>query len=186
MDTLFAPVIIGIGLAMDCFAVSLAAGCSQRISRLKVALVLGAFFGVFQTGMTLGGWLLGSGFAGVISAFDHWVAGILLFVIGGKMLFEGIHKEEQDVPRDILHLVPITILAIATSIDALAVGISFAFLAVPPILPAIIIGIIATVFSVTGVFAGGKIGCLFGKRVDILGGIILILIGIRVILQGTV
>jgi putative Mn2+ efflux pump MntP len=185
MDAYIAPVIIGIGLAMDCFAVSLAAGCSQRTSRLKIALILGSFFGIFQMGMTLGGWLLGSGFAGIISSYDHWVAGILLFVIGGKMFIEGI-RDGQEVPRDIMQIIPITILAIATSIDALAVGISFAFLEVPPVIPAVIIGIIATAFSFAGVFTGGKIGCFFGNRVDILGGVILILIGIRVITSGSV
>jgi putative Mn2+ efflux pump MntP len=135
--------------------------------------------------MTLLGWLLGSGFASVISAYDHVVASSLLFLIGTKMIIDGIRDGRREKPPDIFNLPTVILLALATSIDALAVGISFAFLLVSPVLPAVIIGIIAAVVSVTGVFAGGKAGKVLGRRVDIIGGAILILVGIRILAEHT-
>ena len=181
MDLILTSIIIGIGLAMDCFAVSIATGGHQKVGQVKTAFILGLFFGVFQAGMTLLGWALGSGFVNLISSFDHLVAALLLFIIGGKMALEGIRDGEEEEPANVMNLVSVTVLAIATSIDALAVGISFAFLDVAPLIPAIIIGLVAFVFSLVGVGIGGKLGHLLGRRVDILGGVILILIGIRVL-----
>ena len=183
MDLIFTSVLIGIGLAMDCLAVSFAVGAHQKTSRIRAAFILALFFGGFQGGMTLLGWLLGSGFADAIAAYDHWVAAGLLFIIGGKMIIDGIKDGHEEEAPDVFNLVAVFILAVATSIDALAVGLSFSFLHIVPLIPALIIGLISAIFSVGGVYSGGKVGHILGKRVDILGGIILILIGVRILLE---
>jgi putative Mn2+ efflux pump MntP len=185
MEPLLTSAAIGVGLAMDCFAVAIAAGGNAKGKCMNAAIVLAAFFGVFQSGMTLAGWVLGSGFAAVISSFDHWIAAFLLFTIGGRMLIAGIRDGEGESPPDVMNLLPVTGLALATSIDAIAVGISFAFLNVAPFVPALVIGLVTAAFSCAGVFVGGKLGHLFGRRVDILGGVILVLIGFRVIFDHT-
>ncbi len=186
MELLLTSVFIGIGLAMDCLAVSIAAGAHLKVSRLRTALTLAVFFGAFQTGMTLAGYLLSSGFAPLISAYDHWVAAALLFAIGGKMVWEGAHDGNPEDAPDILNLPAVTVLAVATSIDALAVGIRVAMLDMPVLLPALIIGVVAALFSVTGVFAGGKLGHVLGRRADIPGGVILVLIGMRILFEHTI
>lgn len=180
MEDLVTFVLIGIGLAMDCFAVSLAVGASRPASRYRTALLLAAVFGFFQGGMTLAGWGLGIGFASYISAYDHWVAFLLLAGIGAKMIREGVREDGERTPAA-LTLATVTLLAIATSIDALAVGISFAFLDLFPLVPALIIGIISLVFSLCGVIFGTKLEDLIGRKADILGGVILIFIGVRVL-----
>jgi manganese efflux pump family protein len=185
MESILSFVLIGLALAMDCLAVSFTIGACLGARRLEAALILGLMFGLFQAGMTLLGWLLGSGFASIIMAYDHVVASGLLFLIGAKMIIEGIRDGGSEKPPDIFSLTTVTLLAVATSIDALAVGISFAFLQVSPLLPAVIIGMIAAAVSVTGVFAGGKAGNVLGRRVDIVGGVILILIGIRILIEHT-
>jgi len=168
---------------MDCLAVSFAVGAHQKTSRIRAALILALFFGGFQGGMTLLGWLLGSGFADAIAAYDHWVAAGLLFIIGGKMIIDGIKDGHEEEAPDVFNLVAVFILAVATSIDALAVGLSFSLLHIFPLIPALIIGLVSAIFSVGGVYSGGKIGHILGKRVDILGGVILTLIGIRILLE---
>ena len=125
MDLIITSVFIGIGLAMDCLAVSFAVGAHQKTSRLRAAIILALFFGGFQGGMTLLGWLAGTGFADTIAAFDHWVAAGLLFIIGGKMIFDGIKDGLEEEAPDVFNLVIVLILAVATSIDALAVGAAF-------------------------------------------------------------
>jgi putative Mn2+ efflux pump MntP len=183
MDLIITSVFIGIGLAMDCLAVSFAVGAHQKTSRLRAAIILALFFGGFQGGMTLLGWLAGTGFADTIAAFDHWVAAGLLFIIGGKMIFDGIKDGLEEEAPDVFNLVIVIILAVATSIDALAVGLSFSFLYIVPLIPAVIIGLISALFSIGGIFSGGKVGYVLGKRVDIPGGVILVLIGVRIILE---
>ncbi len=186
MELLLTSAMIGIGLSMDCFAVAIAAGAHLNVSRMRTALTLAVFFGAFQAGMMLVGFFLGSGFAPLISTYDHWVAAIMLFAIGGKMIYEGIHDWEEEEAPDVVNLPAVTWLAIATSIDALAVGISFAFLNEPVLIPALVIGIVAALFSSAGVFLGGKLAHLLGRRVDIAGGLILVFIGIRILLEHTV
>jgi len=183
MEILITSILIGLGLAMDCLAVSFAAGANQRAARFRSAVILAAFFGGFQFGMTVLGWLLGTGFTNLISAYDHWIAAGLLWIIGAKMLIEGWKGGEDEAPPDVLHLMPVVVLAIATSIDAFAVGISFAVLDVEPLIPAVIIGIIASVISVIGVYSGGIAGHIVGKKVDILGGMILVAIGLKILLD---
>jgi manganese efflux pump family protein len=183
MELYLTSFLIGIGLAMDCLAVSFAVGTHQKSARIRAALILALFFGGFQCGMTLLGWLLGTGFADMISIYDHWIASFLLFIIGGKMLIEGIRNEnEGDVP-DIFNLVVILTLSVATSIDALAVGISYAVLNISPLIPSIIIGLVSGVVSISGVYGGGKAGHILGNRVDILGGVILLLIGVKILFE---
>jgi manganese efflux pump family protein len=187
MEVLITAVFIGIGLAMDCFAVSLAIGAGHHAARIKTALLIAGFFGFFQFGMALAGWVLGAGFADLIAAYDHWIAFLLLALIGGKMVWESITgAEEEAAARAALTIASITLLAVATSIDSLAVGISFAFLGYLPLAPAVIIGAISWLFAFAGVLSGRSLERFLGRRVEVLGGAILILFGIRILLEHTV
>ena len=149
-------VIIGIGLAMDCFAVSLARGAQPGIDKIRLALVFAFVFGLFQTGMTVIGWAAGSLFIDVIAPYDHWVAFIILSVIGLKMIIEGFKDEKTEVTKstNFQHITSILLLAVATSMDALAIGLGFAFLNIDIIIPSLIIGLIAAIFAIAGVFLG--------------------------------
>ena len=111
---LLTPAVIGIGLSMDCFAVSLAIGTTTKTRLIYAAVIIAIFFGTFQAGMTAIGWLAGSSVIGLISAYDHWVAFILLAIVGGKMMWEGIHGGEEDAHIEVLHLVPVIVLSFAT------------------------------------------------------------------------
>lgn len=182
MDDLITFLLIGIGLAMDCFVVSLAVGASRPASRYRNAVLLAAFFGFFQFAMTLGGWGLGIGFSSLISAYDHWVAFFLLAAIGVRMIWDGLREDGEEVPAT-LTFAAVTALAVATSIDALAVGISFAVLDLFPLVPSLIIGLVSVVFSLCGVIFGMNLEDLLGRRADIAGGVILILIGVKVVLD---
>lgn len=183
LDLLPPLVLIGLALAMDCLAVSFTFGACRSTRRLEAALILALMFGLFQAGMTLLGWLLGSGFASIISAYDQVVASFLLLLIGAKMIVDGIRNSRAGESSDIFSLATVILLAFATSIDALAVGTSFGFLQVSPVLPAVIIGVIAAGVSVIGVFSGCRVGEVLGHRVDIIGGVILIIIGIRILAE---
>ena len=180
---LVVPVLIGIGLSMDCFAVSLAIGTSTKAKLLNAALIIALCFGMFQTGMTLLGWAAGTHLAELIADYDHWVAFLLLAVIGIKMVIEGWRKEDEQAPVDVRQLVPVIILSVATSIDALAVGVSFAFLQVEILVPALIIGIVAFVFSFAGTLSGTQLASVLGNRVEIIGGVILLTIGLKILLE---
>ena len=173
---------IGIGLSMDAFAVSIAKGMTMKKHEvLRYALILAVFFGMFQALMPLLGWLAGSYFQEIIASFDHWIAFGLLAIIGINMIREALHPDldQQDAS---LSLQTILILAIATSIDALAVGISFALLEVDIV---VIIGITTFVLSFLAVFIGHFMGGLLEKYAGILGGIILLLIGIKIVIEHT-
>ena len=173
---------IGIGLSMDAFAVSIAKGMTMKKHEvLRYALILAVFFGMFQA---LLGWLAGSYFQEIIASFDHWIAFGLLAIIGINMIREALHPDldQQDAS---LSLQTILILAIATSIDALAVGISFALLEVDIVLAIVIIGITTFVLSFLAVFIGHFMGGLLEKYAGILGGIILLLIGIKIVIEHT-
>lgn len=181
----------GIGLSMDAFAVSLAKGICLKEDELKYSLRVSLFFGGFQALMPLLGWWVGRYFESSIKSFDHWIAFILLGIIGGKMLIEAI-KELKSNPdseiateceRDEFSYKKLTILAIATSIDALAVGVSFAFLSVSIIPSITIIGITTFVLSFFAVFLGKKLGEYMQSYAEIIGGIILIAIGIKILFE---
>ncbi|GAA0126447.1 MULTISPECIES: manganese efflux pump MntP family protein [Clostridium] len=171
-----------LALAMDAFAVSLSIGMKSKNERIKNGLKAGLYFGIFQGAMPLIGWLLGIKFTNYIVKFDHWIAFILLAIIGGKMIYEAIKGEESDITSD-LSVKVMTILAIATSIDALAVGVSFAFLNVSIVLAASSIAIITFIACFIGVFIGQKLGDVLGGKAEFLGGIILILIGTKILLE---
>jgi manganese efflux pump family protein len=180
---LLVPVLIGIGLSMDCFAVSLAIGTTTKTKLLNAALVIALCFGVFQTGMTLLGWVAGMWLTDLIAGFDHWVAFLLLAVIGGKMVIEGFAGDGKLEGVDVMGLVPVVVLSVATSIDALAVGMSFAFLRIGILVPSIIIGIVAFLLSFAGVMSGTRLASFLGKKTEILGGLILIAIGLKILLE---
>ncbi len=179
--------LIGVGLAMDAFAVSVCKGLAMRKVNPRQAVVIGTFFGGFQALMPLIGWLLGNRFEKYIKGIDHWIAFILLGIIGGKMLVEALKEddEEEEVKCNDGHLdiKEMFILAIATSIDALAVGITFAFLDYPVAEAVTIIGVTTFIISVAGVYIGNFFGSRYKKRAEIVGGIILVLIGCKILLE---
>ena len=178
--------LIGAGLSMDAFAASVCKGLSMKKIDVKYGLVLAVFFGGFQALMPLLGWLLGSRFQQYIMNIDHWVAFVLLLILGAKMIIEAVREEDEVVcQRDhmIFDFKEIFMLAVATSIDALAVGITFAFLQVK-ILPAVsLIGCITFGFSIGGVFIGNVFGRRFKKPAAVVGGLILIWIGAKILLE---
>ena len=174
--------LIAVALSMDAFAVSVCKGLSMQKASLKKAIIVGAYFGIFQAAMPALGYLLGIQFADKIEAFDHWVAFALLVIIGINMVKESLSKEEEKAD-DSLQVKVMLVLAIATSIDALAVGISFAFLHVD-ILPAVtFIGITTFCLSVAGVKIGNVFGSRYKSKAELVGGIILILIGLKILLE---
>jgi manganese efflux pump family protein len=176
-------VLIAIGLAMDAFAVSIANGMTINSDRRKSALLTAVFFGGFQMLMPAIGWAAGLTLQGAIADIDHWVAFALLAFIGAKMIHDGIKKDDkQDCSTD-LKLHTLLILAIATSIDALMVGFSFAFLQISILEPLIVIGAVTFVLSFVGFYFGCGLGKRFGHRIEIVGGVVLVIIGLRILLE---
>ena len=179
--------LIAVGLSMDAFAVSVCKGRGMKRINFKVAVVLALFFGGFQALMPVIGWALGSQFLWLISPIDHWIAFILLAIIGGKMLWEAFHDDEDDSDdssdANIIDLGEYLMLAIATSIDALAMGISFAALSVNIVAAASFIGVITFVLTLAGVAVGHFFGARYEKPATIVGGVVLILIGLKVLLE---
>ncbi len=175
---------IAIGLSADCFAVSLSSGISLKsISRFQILRIATAF-GLFQALMPVLGWLAGQTIVDLIADYDHWIAFILLAIIGGKMIWESFRSEaERNNKTDITSWFMLLTLSIATSIDALAVGLSFAFLEVNIVTAVIIIGLVSFLVTIIGLLLSKKVGKLFGKRAEIIGGIILIGIGLRILLS---
>ena len=183
--------LIAVGLSMDAFAVSIGNGLSMKKSTPKAALAIALSFGLFQAGMPLAGYFLGSAFENVIKEFDHFIALIFLGFIGGKMIFDGIKElrakkrgeEEEEKPFK-LSFGTLMIQAIATSIDALIVGVSFAALPDVNIWAAVmLIGLTTFNISLVGVFFGKKFGQLLGSKAEVLGGIILVGIGLKVFIE---
>ena len=177
-------VLLAVGLSMDAFAVSICKGLGMKKINLKVAVVLGLFFGGFQAGMPVIGWALGSQFMGIIGPIDHWIAFILLAFIGGNMIRESREQEEEEIEHGgSIRYRELFTLAVATSIDALAVGVSFAFLGVH-IAPAVtLIGCTTFVLTLVGVWVGNLFGSRYKSRAELTGGIILILIGVKILLE---
>ncbi len=182
-------VIIAVSLAMDAFAVAICKGLNMRKINLKQTALIALFFGGFQAGMPLIGWFIGSKFAHYITSIDHWVTFILLGIIGGKMIYESFQKDDECEECGCnakLDLKELTALAVATSIDALAVGVAFAltyernevFVAVA------LIGIITAVLSAVGVFIGHKFGAKYKNKAEFAGGLVLVLMGVKFLLEG--
>ncbi|WBW95167.1 manganese efflux pump MntP [Oceanirhabdus sp. W0125-5] len=175
--------IIAVGLAMDAFAVSITSGITIKKLKVRHALKIALFFGVFQGVMPLIGWALSIKFSDYIESVDHWIAFILLGCIGVKMIREAFDNEEDESKKNPLDLKTLTILSIATSIDALVVGVSFAFLEVNILYATFIIAVITYVICFIGVLIGKKFGELFNKKAEIFGGVILVLMGIKILLE---
>ncbi len=178
---------IGVGLSMDAFAVAICKGLNMRKLDKGQTLVIALFFGGFQALMPFLGWLLGKQFESYITSFDHWIAFVLLAFIGGKMIwdvFKGDDKDEAYCRASArLDIKELFVLAIATSIDALAVGISFAFLQVNIGFAITLIGCTTFVLSAAGVFVGHKFGAKYEDKATVVGGVILILIGLKILLE---
>lgn len=178
--------LIGVGLSMDAFAVSICKGLGMSRLNMRQAAVISLFFGGFQALMPLIGWALGSQLTDFITPIDHWIAFGLLAFVGGKMLWNAFHEDDEDegVQTDEkLDLKELLMLAIATSIDALAVGITFAFLQVAIVPSITIIGLTTFVISFAGVAVGHFFGARFEKPATIVGGVVLILIGVKILLE---
>ena len=183
---LFEVIMIGVGLSMDAFAASVCKGLAMRRLNVKNMLVIALFFGGFQAMMPCIGWFLGKQFEGYITSFDHWAAFALLAFIGGKMIFDvfrGGEENSSGEKNDCLNIKEILTLAVATSIDALAVGISFAFLQVNIIKAVSVIGVTTFVLSAAGVVIGNMFGARYEKKATLAGGIILVLIGLKILLE---
>lgn len=180
--TLFEIILVGVGLSMDAFAVSICKGLSMKKLKWKNAVIVGAYFGLFQAIMPLSGYLLGTTFSDLVISIDHWIAFILLAVIGGKMLKEAYSNNEED-ENDKLDFKTMVVLAIATSIDALAIGITFAFFEINIIKAISIIGFLTFTISAIGVIIGNKFGHKFQGKAEIVGGAILILIGLKILVE---
>lgn len=176
---------VGVGLSMDAFAVSVCKGLAMRGYDWKKATLLAVFFGGFQGLMPLIGWFLGSQFQRYIVQIDHWIAFGLLAFIGGQMLYECVRGEEEEVSGGgDVRVTEVFMLAIATSIDALAVGITFALLPEMHILPAVsLIGGTTFAFTYLGVFVGQRFGRKYEKKAQAAGGILLICIGVKILLE---
>lgn len=174
--------VIAVGLSMDAFAVSICKGLSMRQMNFKNALIVGMYFGGFQALMPFVGYMLGINFQQTITAYDHWIAFILLGIIGINMIKEALDSDEETCDASVAFR-DMLILAIATSIDALAVGVTFAFLQVQ-ILPAIsFIGCTTFVLSVIGVKVGTLFGCKYKSKAEFAGGLILVLMGIKILIE---
>lgn len=174
--------LIGIGLAMDAFAVSVCKGLAMKKMSWKKAILIGLYFGIFQAVMPVIGYFLGTTFERFITNVDHWVAFILLVGIGINMVKEAFDKESEN-RNDNVDVKTMLVLSIATSIDALAIGITFACLKIHIVMPVITIGLITFIISVIGVKIGNRFGDKYEKKAEIMGGVILILLGIKILLE---
>ena len=179
---LISILLIGVGLAMDAFAVAVCKGLSMKKLEIKKAVIIALYFGVFQGGMPVIGYFLGTAFESFVTQIDHWIAFILLSIIGLNMIKEAFECNCENT-NDRVDFKTMVVLAIATSIDALAIGITFAFLKTNITLAAIVIGVTTFALSLVGVKIGNKFGNKFEKKAEIFGGIILILIGVKILIE---
>ncbi|MBN2581237.1 MAG: manganese efflux pump [Pirellulales bacterium] len=172
---------IAVGLAMDAFAVSVAAGLSLAQVTYRHVFRLAFHFGLFQFLMPILGWLAGKQVAESIKAFDHWIAFGLLAYVGGKMLWEARRDKPPGAAADPTRGLTLVTLSLATSIDALAVGLSMGLLGVTIILPSVVIGVVTATLCTVGILFGARIGSRWGRYAEIAGGIVLIAIGLRIV-----
>ena len=176
---------VGVGLALDAFAVSITSGISIKNMKLRHALRIALIFSLFQAIMPVIGWIIGDKARSFIVAIDHWIAFILLGVIGCKMIYEGLKIDNKiEKESDPLNIHVLFLLAIATSIDALIVGLTLSVVNISILLPIIIIGVITFIMSFSGVYLGNKYGHFFdATKLEIFGGIILILLGVKILIS---
>ena len=175
--------LIAIGLAMDVFAVSLGAGTNPNVRGPRPLFRLSYHFGLFQFLMTLIGWGVGSVVENFMASLDHWCAFGLLAFIGGKMIKEGFGNDEEIAIQNPSKGLTLISLSIATSLDALAVGVSFGMLQISILYPALLIGFVSCAMSLSGIMLGNFFGKKFGKRMEIVGGVILVIIGLRIVMS---
>lgn len=176
--------LLSVGLAMDAFSVSVCSGMVLRSGQILYAVRMAVFFGAFQTFMPVFGWLGGSAFSGLIAQYDHWVAFALLALIGGKLLWESLRQGGAcETAVDVTRLRVLMVLALATSIDALAVGLSFAFLQVSIVLPVLVIGLVTFSLSLLGSRMGQHLDIWLQTKSATVGGLVLIGIGVRILVQ---
>ena len=174
--------ITAIGLSMDAFAVAMCKGLSLRRYRARYALIVGLYFGFFQGAMPLIGYFLGINLAHIIEAYDHWIAFVLLAFLGGKMLYEAFSADEDET-CDAMDFKTMLVLSVATSIDALAVGITLAFLKVNIVTSVLFIGVITFTLSAIGVKIGNVFGAKYKSTAELTGGVVLILMGTKILLE---
>ena len=181
---IFELILLSIGLGMDAFAVSVCKGISMKKMNWKKASLIGLYFGGFQAVMPILGYFFGTSFESFITNIDHWIAFILLVIIGAKMIQEAFQKDkDEDQYNEDISVKTMLILSIATSIDALAVGITFSFFKVDLVLAVSLIGIITFILSVLGTKIGNRFGDKYKSKAELIGGIILILIGLKILLE---
>ncbi len=188
MGEFWVLVIISIGLAIDCFSVSLCIGSAPRPLTFRSVFRLSFHFGLFQGGMALLGWLLGTSLVQFVANIDHWIAFLLLLWVGGNMIREGISSTEEVIKEnceDQTRGLSLMMLSVATSIDAFGVGLSLAFVEANIYTASALIGFISLVLSIIGLLGGQRIGQRFGKHAEIVGGLVLIFIGLRIVITHT-
>lgn len=181
---MFEVMLLAAALSMDAFAVSIGLGAKRAQAVLPLAIKAGVFFGIFQALMPLIGYLAGSGFLEYIEKVDHWVAFILLALIGGKMIYESFCEEIGEDIKQVTTKV-MFILAVATSIDALAAGFTLTLFDLEPLISVVLIGVTTFVFSFAGVYFGDKTGTYLESRAELLGGLILVAIGVKILAEHT-
>jgi putative Mn2+ efflux pump MntP len=176
-------IFLAVGLSVDAFSVAIGIGAANTKRSWAPVLRLAAAFGLFQFAMPLAGWLAGLTVVNIIGGFDHWIAFALLAYVGGKMIWEGCKNESEEEKADQTSGLPLLLLSIATSIDALAIGFSFSILKVQILFPAAIIGIVCFLMTSIGMIFGKVLARIFGKKVEIFGGIVLIAIGVKILID---
>jgi len=181
--SLITIILLAVGLGVDAFSVAIGIGATNNKKSWFPVLRLAAAFGIFQFVMPIIGWLAGLTVVEIISSFDHWIAFGLLALVGGKMIWGGFEKESDEEKADQTRGWPLLLLSIATSIDALAVGFSFSVLKNPILFPAVIIGVVCFFMTVTGMVFGKVLAKIFGRKVEIFGGLVLIAIGVKILID---
>ena len=176
-------VLLALGLAMDTFAVSVASGIAYRNFRFHHAIRMATAFGLFQAVMPAIGWLVGRTLQQWVAGIDHWVAFVLLGFVGGKMIYEALRIEKAEEPTNPFGASVLLVLALATSIDALVVGVTFAVLQTAIVTPIIVIGSVTFAVSLAGVYIGEAFGHFFEKKIEVFGGLVLIGMGLKILIQ---
>ncbi|MBQ8929699.1 MAG: manganese efflux pump [Oscillospiraceae bacterium] len=176
--------LIAVSLALDAFAVSITSGLTVKGFNIRHSLLMGVYFGAFQFIMPLLGWLLGSTVSHYVSRFGPWISFILLAFIGGRMVYSALRDNDDEAGETSLTHRRLLLLAVATSIDAFAVGVSFAFMRINIWGACTVIGVVAFAMSIIGGQIGGRLSGVFQKRAEVIGGLVLIGIGIKILLEG--